>query len=376
MGTDGRPPEVGGPPVLGGAPAAIPQGGSPPAAMPQVAVTLGLWQDRPPEEALATARIADRLGYKELWVGEMATYDAFALATRIGCSTERIGFVVGPLAVSVRDPMSIAVGAASVASLTGRPVGVAVGTSSAVVVEQWHGRRRERPAQALAEAAQALRSLLDGEKAWFEGEVVSSRGYRLRLAPPRSPLTVAAFGPAAVSVAARLADRMVVNLVTPASAARLVRALRSEAAIAGRGVPRVALWCSAAVNPDQDAYHQLRRGLVSYLGVAGYAQMFEEAGYGDLVALARTRPHPAELLAAIPDALVEEVGLVGEPARLTARLAAYADAGVDEVSVVAACTDSDPAGVHTLEAVRALADPAEPPGLLPTTPAGTAPGAA
>jgi probable F420-dependent oxidoreductase len=344
--------------------------------MPQVAVTLGLWQDRPPEEALATAAMADRLGYNELWVGEMATYDAFTLATRIGAGTERIGFVLGPLAVSVRDPMSMAIGVASVASLTGRPVGVAVGTSSAVVVEQWHGRRRERPAQALEEAARALRSLLDGEKSRFEGEVVSSRGYRLRLAPPRSPLTVAAFGPAAVRVAARLADRMVINLVTPASAARLVHAVRSEAQAAGRPAPRVALWCSSAVDPDEDAYHQLRRGLVSYLGVAGYAEMFEEAGYGDLVALARTRPHPAELLAAIPDALVEEVGLVGSPERVTARLAAYADAGVDEVSAVAACTDSDPGGAHTLEAVRALAEPTGPPVPPPATPAGTASGTA
>ena len=37
---------------------------------------LGLWQDRDPLEALETARIADELGYPELWVGEMATFDA------------------------------------------------------------------------------------------------------------------------------------------------------------------------------------------------------------------------------------------------------------------------------------------------------------
>ena len=86
-----------------------------------LSVSLGLWQDRPAEEALLTARAADDLGYPELWVGEMATYDAFALATAIGLATTRIRLTVGPLAVAVRDPMMIAMGAASVAGLTASP---------------------------------------------------------------------------------------------------------------------------------------------------------------------------------------------------------------------------------------------------------------
>lgn len=47
-------------------------------------VVTPLWQDRPPSETLELAATADRLGFPEPWVGEMATYDAFALATAIG----------------------------------------------------------------------------------------------------------------------------------------------------------------------------------------------------------------------------------------------------------------------------------------------------
>ncbi|WP_410596867.1 hypothetical protein [Amycolatopsis sp. lyj-23] len=45
----------------------------------RLSVSLGLWQDRPPEEALDTARAAEAAGYRELWIGEMATWDVFAL---------------------------------------------------------------------------------------------------------------------------------------------------------------------------------------------------------------------------------------------------------------------------------------------------------
>ena len=72
----------------------------------KLSVVTPLWQDRPPADNMDVARTADQLGYEELWIGEMATYDAFAFATAAGLNTEQIGFSIGPLAVSVRTPRS------------------------------------------------------------------------------------------------------------------------------------------------------------------------------------------------------------------------------------------------------------------------------
>ena len=127
-----------------------------------IEVSLGLWQDRPPTEVIRTALVADELGYRAVWIGEMATWDAFALGTHVGRDFSTARLVLGPFAVSVRDPTMIAMGAASVASLTGREVGVALGTSSPMVVEHWHGRDRTGSSVALAESAQVVRTLLDG----------------------------------------------------------------------------------------------------------------------------------------------------------------------------------------------------------------------
>ncbi|WP_308170110.1 LLM class F420-dependent oxidoreductase [Acrocarpospora catenulata] len=312
----------------------------------KLTVALGLWQDRPADDALRTARAADELGYPELWVGEMATYDAFALATAIGLGTTRISLTVGPLAVAVRDPMMIAMGAASVADLTGRRVDVAIGTSSPLVVEAWHGRPHAGSTAALAAALAALRPLLAGEKSTSDRTThPRSDGYRLRLPAPRSTVSVAAFGPAAVRVAAN-ADRMVLNLITPASAARLIGDLRALSPTS-----RVTAWVTAAVDPDTAAVEQIRRGVVGYLAAPGYGEMFAEAGFSDIVEYARTRPHPRELLAAIPDKLLESVALLGDLPTIRSRLAEYAAAGVDEVALVPASTASDPGGAKTLTAL-------------------------
>ena len=317
----------------------------------KLSVSLGLWQDRPAGEVVRTAEVADALGYAEIWIGEMATFDAFALGAVVAGRTARAALTIGPLAVAVRDPVMIAMGAGSLAELTGRTVNVAIGSSSPVVVEQWHGRRQERTPVALAESASALRVLLAGGKADVRGEVIRTRGFRLRTRAPGTPLTIAAFGPGAVRVAARQADRMVINLVTPKSAARLAGMLHDECRAAGRPVPPVAAWLATVIDPSPGGIEQLRRGLVSYLSAPGYGEMFAEAGFGELVRFARRRPHPGELLTAIPPEIVGHVSLAGDERAVRARLAEYADAGVDEVALVPGSSDADPAGVAALTAL-------------------------
>ena len=313
---------------------------------------LGLWQDRDPLEALETARIADELGYPALWIGEMATFDAFALASAIGVQTRRIALTVGPLAVGVRDPVALAMGVATVAAVCGRPVHLAIGASSPVVVERWHGRPWQRTARQIRETAEALRPLLAGERGELEGELVRTHGYRLRLPPPDTSLTIAAFGDRAVRVAALHADRMVINLCTPALSAELRSRLERYAAEAGVEAPPLAAWITASVDQGPEALEQLSRGAVAYLAAPGYGEMFAAAGFGELVELARSGTAPAELLRRVPPDLPRAIGLVGTKAEVMERAAQYRAAGVDELAIVPA-TAGDPGGRRTLEALAA-----------------------
>lgn len=328
-------------------------------ARPRVEVSLGLWQDRPAGEVVETARLADRLGYPAVWVGELATYDAFTLAGHVGRDFGRAELVLGPLAVSVRDPVMIAIGAASVADLTGRPVSVALGTSSRVVVEAWHGRSRRGSVQALAESATVLRQLLAGGRGDLAGAEVGTHGYRLRLPPVTGRLIVAAFGDRALRAAVEHADQLVLNLISPDATAELIRRCDEITAEIGCTAPSVALWAPAAVGtdgPPVGAVDQLRRGVVGYLAAPGYSELFAAAGFPEVVALARSGAPPRELLAAVPDELVAAVGVLGTPDQAEQRLRDYALAGVDTVVLVPSATDADPAGEGTLRAL-ATADP-------------------
>ena len=293
----------------------------------RLSVVLGEWLDRPIEADLAVAVEADRLGYGELWIGEMAKLDAPAMAAMVVARTAQIEPVLGPLAVTVRSPAQIALAAATVAA-TGRRTHVALGTSSDVVA-RWHGRDRRGAAVRLAAATSHVRALLDGERI---------DGFRVRQPPVGATVTVAAFGARAVATAAS-ADRMVLNMVRVDAATRLAAQH-----------PNTAAWLAASVDPTPAERRWLALGYVGYLAAPGYGEMFADAGFGDLVTFARTRPHPRDLAARVPDALLDAVALVGSESDVRARIDAYAAAGLTEIGLVVPPLDS-PSGPRTLAAL-------------------------
>lgn len=179
--------------------------------------------------------------FAALWIGEMATYDAFALATSIGLRTPNMTLKVGPLAVGVRGPVGLALGVSSVASLTGCRVDLALGASSPAIVAGWHGRPWAHHVPVMRETIECLRSIFTGARVEYSGRHVNSRGFRLRGAAPDTRIALGAFGPGMIRLAAQHADEVVLNLASPFRVGRVRAAIDSAAA--RPAVPRRASRC-------------------------------------------------------------------------------------------------------------------------------------
>ncbi|CKL86299.1 integral membrane protein [Mycobacterium tuberculosis] len=211
--------------------------------MTDIEVALPFWLDRPDHEATDVALAAADTGFAALWIGEMATYDAFALATSIGLRTPNMTLKVGPLAVGVRGPVGLALGVSSVASLTGCGVDLALGASSPAIVAGWHGRPWAHHVPVMRETIECLRSIFTGARVEYSGRHVNSRGFRLRGAAPDTRIALGAFGPGMIRLAAQHADEVVLNLASPFRVGRVRAAIDSAAAAAGRAAPRRASRC-------------------------------------------------------------------------------------------------------------------------------------
>ena len=312
-----------------------------------IGVVAPYWLDRPDNEVVGIALEAERCGLGTMWLGEMATYDAFSLATAVGLRTSRIALRVGPLPISVRTPVSVALGVASVADLARPVAGIGLGGSSPFIVSGWHDREWAHAAGRMRESVGVLRSVLDGGRSDFAGSFVRSKGFRLRRPQPGLPITVAAFGPAMTRVAAEVADEVVLNLVSPAHVASVRADLDRFAAAVGRTPPRLAVWIPVALDPDAAVLRQLAAQTAVYLSPPGYGEMFASLGYSSLVDRARAGESRAALAADLPLSLLSAVGAVGSRSDVLAGIAAFHAAGADHVGIVPP-TASDPCGARLL----------------------------
>jgi probable F420-dependent oxidoreductase len=311
---------------------------------------LPFWLDRPDGEAIDIARELQRAGFGTLWVGELATFDAFALATAVGHQAQGMRVKIGPLAIGVRSPVSIALGASSVTTLTGSDVDVALGASSPAIVSGWHDRDWTHAASRMRETIECLRTIFAGERSHYDGRYVRTHGFRLRRPLPNIRIAVAAFGPAMTRIAARHADEVVLNLVPPEHVRAVRKTVDDEAAASGRTPPGLAVWVPVALEPQGGVRAQLASQLAVYLGAPGYGEMFSELGFDELVERARKGARRSELAGAVPLELMEKVCAIGSPEQVVARVFAYQQAGADVVGV-APSTAKDPSGRGVLRAL-------------------------
>jgi probable F420-dependent oxidoreductase len=313
-------------------------------------VVAPFWLDRPDEEALEIAVQAQRNGFGAMWLGEMATFDAFALATAVGLRAPGLALKIGPLACGVRSPVALALGLASVATLTGAHADLALGASSPDIVSGWH----ERPWTALAprarETVEAVRSILAGERAAYCGKHVRTHGFRLKQPQPDAKISLAAFGPAMTRVAALAADEIVLNLVTPERVAQVRAIVDAQARSREQPPPEIAVWVTVALDPGTATLAQMAAQIAVYLRPPGYGEMFTQLGFGSLVDRARAGARRSDLAKEITIELLDQVCAVGSRYQVVARLASYRAAGATRIGIVPA-TAEDPAGQRVLGAV-------------------------
>jgi probable F420-dependent oxidoreductase len=308
------------------------------------------WLDRPDTEVLEIAHAAHRNGFDTMWLGEMSTFDAFALASAVGLRTPGLALKIGPLAIGVRSPVALALGLASVATLTGSHVDLALGASSPDIVSGWHDRPWSAIAPRARETVEAVRSILAGERAAYSGQHVRTHGFRLKQPQRDAKISLAAFGPSMTRVAAASADEVVLNLVTPARVAQVRATVDAAASASGRPSPEIAVWVTAALDPGAPTLAQMAAQIAVYLRPPGYGEMFTELGFGSLVDRARAGTKRSELAQEITVGLLSQVCAVGSATEIQARLASYRAAGATRIGVVPA-TAQDPAGGRVLAAL-------------------------
>src|SRR3954469_2341991 len=106
----------------------------------EMGVTFASVMNLGPQLAPELARRAEELGYRSFWTAETTGPEAFSILAAAGAAAPSLDLGTGVLALQLRTPMVVAMGAATLQALNPeRRVLVGIGISSPVVTERWHG---------------------------------------------------------------------------------------------------------------------------------------------------------------------------------------------------------------------------------------------
>jgi len=307
-----------------------------------------------PVAGVALALEAERLGFDSVWTSEAYGTDAVSPMGWLAGRTERIRIGSAIMQMPARSPAAVASTVATLDLLSGGRVLLGLGTSGPQVAEGWHGQAFGRPLTRTREYVSIVRELLRREAPLehhgehydipFGGTHATGLGKPLKLIVhplrPDVPIYLAAIGPKNVALAAEIADGWLPIFFSPDRFAG-VHSARLEEGFAARG-GRPESWDLAPLVPvvvadDAAAARDfLKPMLALYVGGMGargqnfYTRLAERYGFGD--AAARIQDlylggHKGDAIAAVPDALVDEIALVGDRARIADRLESWRACG-------------------------------------------------
>ena len=333
----------------------------------RIGIHVGHWERRPHDVARLAVE-AERAGFESVWVSETWGSDAAVLLGSIAVRTERIAIGAGILQMPARTPAATAMAAITLDHLSSGRLRLGLGVSGPQVAEGWHGVPFDRPIERTREYVEIVRRVLRREGPATspgpyyplplrEGE---GKALKTNVLPLRAdvPVFLAAMGRRNVALAAEIADGWIPFLFSPERGEVFAPALAegSERRDQKLGPLDVAPMVPVAIAPDAaECRDRLRPLLAFYVGAMGsrdanfYRDLVAAYGFGDVAAAiqgAILDGRRTEATGLVPDAMLDELCLVGPIERVRDRLDAWQAAGV--TTLLARAED--------VQTIRALAD--------------------
>ena len=300
-----------------------------------------------PQALTALAQGAERLGFDSVWSSEAWGWDAFSPLNFVAACTTTIGLGTAIAQVAARTPAATAMAALTTQALSGGRLRLGLGVSGPQVVEGWHGVPFTAPVEMTREYVEVLRTALSGEKVEhhgrhfdipYRGDDGTGLGRALRTsmpAAPDTPLLVAAIGPRNVAMAVDAADGLLPYLWSPTRWSTAWSDALGRAAEDFVVAPTVLV----SVGDDVDACRdQVRPRLALHIGGMGsrhanfYADLVRRYGYesdADRIQDLFLSGDRSGAAGAVSDELVDDLALVGPPARVREQLEGWRSGPVD-----------------------------------------------
>ena len=149
-----------------------------------------------------------------VWIPETWGMENFSMLS-LACVENKFS-KIGSSIINIysRSPSLIAMGAATVDTISNKRLVLGLGTSTKPLIEDFHGDKFEKPVKRMKEYVEIIRLILTGKTINYSGEIFSLKDFSLLIKPPRNiiPIYLAAVNQKMVELTWEIADGVIFYL--------------------------------------------------------------------------------------------------------------------------------------------------------------------
>lgn len=165
------------------------------------------------DQILDCAKTLRKYNPDVVWIPETWGMENFSMLSMV---SQIVSSKIGSSIINVysRSPALIAMGAATIDTISNGRLVLGLGTSSEPIIEDWHGQKFEHPLSMLKEHVEIIRLILSGKKVDFNGKFFSLKNFSLLIKPPRKqiPIYLAAINQKMIDLTWQIADGVIFYL--------------------------------------------------------------------------------------------------------------------------------------------------------------------
>ncbi len=228
-------------------------------------------------EMLECSKILSKYSHDSIWIPETWGMEGLTMMTAVSqiVKNSKIGSSI--INIYSRTPSLIAMGAATVDTLSNGRLLLGLGTSSEPIVQEWHGLEFNQPVQRMREYVEIIRLIISGAKVNYDGKIFHLKNFTLLIKPPRKkiPIYVAAINQKMVELAWEIADGVIFYLRPISELQKTIQKMQSRRKI------DVASQFVTCISDDKDkAIDRAKKTLAFYVSVGKiYREFLAKNGF-------------------------------------------------------------------------------------------------
>ena len=281
-------------------------------------------------EIIECSRKLNKIKPEIMWIPETWGMENFSM---LGLAAKENNFSkIGSSIINVysRSPSLIAMGAATLDTISNGRLILGLGTSSVPIVEDFHGQKFASPVERMRECVDIIRLALTGEKINYNGNIFSLKDFSLLIKPPRNdiPIYLAAINQKMLELTWDIADGVIFYLRPKEEMRQTIEKMQMH-----RKIDTSLQIITCIDNDFEKARNKAKKTLSFYIAVGKiYREFLELNGYSNTIQEIYNEYKNTglkKLDELIPDEMLDDLCIAGTPDDAIKKLQKFRDVGIE-----------------------------------------------